>query len=157
MLKVNMLFIGVLNKMSWDIKYISKKTGLTGLEAKNIASKLKKKNIDVYSIDWETIGQDLYGHGRKTAGVKKKLKSMYGISLGVNESGIGHQMNKYASMSRDKVLQRVSQRNDQRTMKALIIDKNMKAKHTFSISNERGVEKWLKNPNRYDLKGIDDI
>jgi len=143
--------------MNWDIKYISKKTGLTGVEAKNIASKLKKKNIDVYSIDWETIGQDLYGHGRKTVGVKKKLESMYGIGLGVNESGIGHMMDKYNSMSRDRILERIHQRNDGRTRRALMIDMSKNAKHVFSVDDERGVKKWMKNPNRYDLEGIDDI
>jgi len=46
-------------------KFISKKTGLTGVEAKNIANKLAKQNIDYQVIDWETIGSDLYGHGHR--------------------------------------------------------------------------------------------
>ena len=50
---------------AYGIKVIASKTGLTGAEARNIANKLRDQGIDYQVIDWETIGGDLYGHGKR--------------------------------------------------------------------------------------------
>ena len=52
-------------------KHIAKMTGLKGVEAGHIAKQLDKQGLDYQSFDWQTIGGDLYGHGKRTKGVMR--------------------------------------------------------------------------------------
>jgi hypothetical protein len=131
---------------SETLRYISKHTGLTGIESKNLYHKMEKKNIDFQTIDWETVGQDMYGHGHRTKGAKNVIRGMYGISFDEHED-----------QSQEYLEREVHQRQSRRTPRSLHIDNLVNAKHVFKITNPKGVAKWLKNPNRFDIKGIDDI
>jgi len=139
--------------MSYDYgaKIISKHTGLTGIESKNIAKALKRKNIDYQNVDWETIGGDMYGHGSRTGGVKHHLSKMYGIDLMKNIPGKYEAQREHMSLSD---LMRIS---ENRSRKSIRMDLNRKAKGTFKHTNKKGVKKWKKHPNRYDIIGIDDV
>ena len=141
--------------MNYDYgrKYISKKTGLTGIESMNIARSLSKKQIDFQTVDWETIGQDMYGHGKRTGGVKHHLKEMYGISL---DDPIT-QLPKYKQQAREYDMMELRTIFDSRSKRSKMIDLHINAKRTFKHTNKKGVEKWRKNPNQYDIIGIDDI
>lgn len=74
------------------LKRIAKETGLTGAEAKNIFQEFQKRALDVEAIDWETIGQDLYGHGSRTGGVKHHLAMKSGVKTRRLELGGGSGM-----------------------------------------------------------------
>jgi len=78
--------------MSYDygLKEISKATGLTGIEAKHIATSLKKQNIGFDVVDWKTLGEESRDFGDRTKVVKQKLGQMYGISTGIVKSDIGN-------------------------------------------------------------------
>jgi len=144
--------------MNYDygIKYISKHTGLTGIEASNIVKDLRKQDLDYDLFDWETIGADLYGHGKRSKGVKSKLKSMYGISLGIPVSNIKTEIKKYSDIEVSDVMSNLMEIHSRRKPHARMIDLNLRAKKTFKPTNKIGVELWKKNPNRYDIIGIDD-
>jgi len=138
--------------MSYDygLKKISKYTGLTGIEAKNIATAFKRKNIDVETVDWETIGGDMYGHGSRVGGVKHHLKNMYGIDLSQSNTS------KYKGQMEHASLQSLMNIHERRGRKSIRMDLKRKAKGTFKHTNAKGVKKWKKHPNRYDIIGIDD-
>ena len=132
------------------LKKISKHTGLTGIEAKNIASAFKKRNIDVEVVDWKTIGGDLYGHGKRVGGVKHHLRHMYGIDLSQPKTS------KYEGQREHASLQSLMNIHESRSRKSIRMDLRRKAKGTFKHTNIKGVKKWKKHPNRYDIIGVDD-
>ena len=134
-------------------KFISKKTGLTGIEAKNIANKLAKQNIDYQVIDWETIGSNLYGHGHRTGGVKHHLKNMYGITL----ENKGEYEKEFRIKQKHNSLDELMSFFDRRTKKQKMMDLSINAKKVFKPTNQRGIKLWKKSPNQYDVEGIDDI
>lgn len=139
--------------MSYDYgrKHISKHTGLTGLEAGNIAKRLDRMGLDYQSFDWKTIGEDSRDYGSRSKSVKNKLTKMYGV-------GFGNPMEeKYTNMSKDMILSELNEINERRTSKAIEMDLNRKAKHTYKPTNKKGVRKWKKHPNRYDIIGVDDL
>ena len=139
--------------MSYDygLKKISKHTGLTGIEAKNIASAFKTKNIDVETVDWETIGGDLYGHGSRTGGVKHHLSEMYGIDLSTPQTS------KYEWQQEHASLGELMQISENRSRASIRMDLRRQAKGTFKHTDKKGVKLWKKYPNRYDIIGIDDV
>jgi len=155
--------------MSYDYgsKLISKMTGLTGIESKQIAKAFKQKDIGYDVVDWETVGQDLYGHGSRLGGVKHHLRTSYGIELDPYRG-----MDKYFDMAtlRIKPGKRRHRINitdkgtslwglrvfySKRTPKQRAVDNRIRAKKRFKHTNRKGVEKWLKHPNRYDILGVD--
>ncbi len=138
--------------MSYDygLKKIAKHTGLTGVEAKNIASAFKSRNLDVETVDWETIGSDLYGHGKRVGGVKHHLREMYGIDLSMPTPG------KFGMQEKQASLGSLIQIHERRSRKSIRMDLNRSAKGTFKHTDEKGVKKWKKHPNRFDIIGVDD-
>lgn len=155
--------------MSYDYgrKFISKMTGLTGVESGLVAKQLKEMNVDYGIIDWETVGGDLYGHGSRLGGIKHHLKTGYGIDIDPYAG-----MDKYFDMSelrikpgRRKHRMTVTDRGaslwslrmfySKRTPRQRAIDNRIKAKKRFRHTNRAGIELWLKNPNRYDILGVD--
>jgi len=148
----------VVVNMSYDygLKKISKHTGLTGIEAKNIAQAFKTKNLDVETVDWETIGGDLYGHGSRVGGVKHHLKNMYAIDLSSSESSMGSDLQVFDAIYDDNIRNDLMGIHERRSKASRFMDINRKAKQTFKPSNKAGVKKWRKNPNRFDIIGIDD-
>jgi len=143
-------------KYDYGLKHISKMTGLTGVEAKNIAQQLKHKGIDYQVFDWKTIGEDLYGYGKRSSAVKQKLSSMYGISLETH-SNIKDERDKYNDMEIAGLMPALIRRNDRRRKIARRTDYSKGAKNTFKPTNKAGVAKWMKHPNRYDIIGVDDL
>ena len=133
-------------------KFISKKTGLTGIESMNIAKQLNKQNIDFQSIDWETIGHDLYGHGKRTGGVKHHLKQMYAITLDEPEDLVSE----YQGRANDLRIEGLMNIFESRSRRSKLMDLRIKAKHRFRPSDERGVKLWKKYPNQFDIIGVDD-
>ena len=127
-------------------KEISMHTGLTGVESKNIVNKLEKQGIDYQNFDWKTIGENMYGHGHRTGGLNKVMKGMYGMSL---EETTGDETEYLTGL--------VHNVQSHRTPNALRMDNNINAKHTFKMSNKKGVQRWLKAPNMYDIVDVDDI
>ena len=138
--------------MSYDygLKKISKFTGLTGIEAKNIATAFKTKNLDVETVDWETIGGDLYGHGSRAGGVKHHLSKMYGIDLSTPQTSKHEGQMEHASLSS---LMSIHERRSRASKR---MDLKRSAKGTFKHTDEKGVKIWKKYPNRFDIIGIDD-
>lgn len=63
---------------------ISKATGLTGVEAKHIAMKLKEMNVDPQTIDWAGAISDARDYGDRYNAVKKYLANYYGLNVDVN-------------------------------------------------------------------------
>lgn len=133
-------------------KYIARMTGLTGVEAGNVARKLEKKGIDYMTIDWKSIGENLYGHGKRTKGVKKQLAEMYGISISQSSSDVG----KWERMGKEYTLDELMRFHNRRGKRARMIDMSLRAKKTFKATNPVGVALWKRKPNRYDIEGIDD-
>ena len=138
--------------MSYDygLKNISKHTGLTGVESKNIAQALKTKNIDFQTVDWETIGGDLYGHGSRSKGVKHHLSKMYGIDLTMPSLG------KFEMQQEHAALGSLIQIHEGRSRLSKRMDLRRAAKGTFKHTDEHGVKLWKKYPNRFDIIGVDD-
>lgn len=137
-------------RYDYGLKKVSKHTGLTGIEAKNIVNEFKKRNIDVETVDWETIGSDLYGHGKRVGGVKHHLRHMYGIDLSQPNTS------RYEGQMEHASLQSLMNIHERRGRKSKRMDLRRKAKGTFKHTNIKGVKKWKKNPNRYDIIGVDD-
>ena len=127
-------------------KYISKHTGLTGVESRNLFRTMEKKGVDYQTIDFETVGQDMYGHGHRTKGAKDTILKMSGISLYEPEDN----SKQFSDME-------IHRRQGSRSPGSLKMDNRINAKHTYKTTNEKGVAKWLKKPNRFDLLGIDDM
>lgn len=139
-----------------EIKFVSKKTGLTGVESKTLLKQLERKGLDYQSFDWKTIGENLYGHGKKFSAVKKMLREMYGISISPKKMNIKTEIEKYSDMEVASLMPNLMKYNDRRRKKAKMVDWNLQAKTTFSPTNKIGVKKWKKHPNLYDIMGIDD-
>ena len=139
------------------LKKISKYTGLTGVEAKHIAQSLKKQDVDFETVDWKTIGEDMYGYGSRTGSVKEKLSSMYGISLDVSEKQIGVDMKMHDDVQEGFIIDNLMRIHERRSKKSRQMDYRRSAKGTFKSTDEKGVKKWKKHPNRYDIIGIDDM
>lgn len=137
-----------------DRKMIAKFTGLTGIEAKNIATQLERQGLDYMSFDWQTIGSDLYGHGKRVEGVKHHLREMYGISLQHEQNR--HEEERYNEFEVESLMPSLMEFNDRRKKKAKMMDWNINAKHTYKPSNKKGVARWRKHPNMFDIIGIDD-
>lgn len=140
----------------YEVKHISKTTGLTGIESKHIVNQLTRQGLDYQMFDWKTIGEDLYGYGKRTEGVKHKLRAMYGVSLETKERD-KHEISKYTDMEVSNLMPVLMNRNDRRKKKARIADYSKGAKETFKPTDKEGVEKWKKHPNKYDIEGIDDL
>ena len=135
----------------YGLKKIAKHTGLTGVEAKNIAQAFKAKALDIEVVDWETIGGDLYGHGSRTKGVKHHLSEMYGISLDQPEVA------RHESQAEHACLNELMNIFERRSKRSKQLDLSINAKQIFKHTDVEGVKLWKKDPNRYDIKGIDDI
>jgi len=132
------------------LKRIAKETGLTGVEAKNIFQEFQKRALDVEAIDWETIGQDMYGHGSRTGGVKHHLAEMYGISLVQPETAKHEAQQENMSMGE---LIRIFERRSKASKRT---DLRRSARGTFHHTDQAGVKLWKKHPNEYDILGVDD-
>ena len=134
----------------FGLRKISELTHVTGIEAKNISKALKKKGIDYQKIDWETIGSDLYGHGSRSGGVKHHLRHMYGIDISTPQTRKHEGQREHASLnSLVGIFERRSRLSKKR-------DLQINARRTFKHTNIAGVKLWKKNPNRYDIEGVDD-
>jgi len=138
-------------------KHISKYTGLTGVQSGHLLKALDKQNIDVQSIDWKTLGGDASDFGDRYKAVTKKLGTMHGISLKPRVSNVRHNISMYESMGAEHSLQDLRNIFDRRKPRSQEIDLRIVAKHTFKHTNSRGVKKWKKHPNHYDIKGVDDM
>ncbi len=126
-------------------KEISKRTGLTGVESGHIARDLERGGIDPQAIDWETIGQDLYGHGKGVGSVRRQVKSMYGVNLGMESD------DRYGDLDAQ-----VFAIQEARTPRARAIDDSRRARNVFHLSSRKGVKKWIEHPNLFDIEGVDD-
>lgn len=127
-------------------KEISKQTGLTGVEAQHLVRKMEQKGIDYQTFDWKTIGENMYGHGHRTGGLNAVMKGMYSMNL---EDITGEEQ--------EYLERQVHLVQSRRSPLALDMDNRINAKHRFKITNKRGVSKWLKAPNKYDIIGVDDL
>jgi hypothetical protein len=127
-------------------KEISHHTGLTGVEAGHLVHKMEKQGIDYQSFDWKTMGENMYGHGHRTGGLNKVMKGMYSMNLEENISDEHEFLEK-----------QVLHVQSHRSPLSLNMDNHINAKHVFKMSNHKGVKKWLKAPNMFDIVGIDDI
>lgn len=135
----------------YGLKKIAHHTGLTGIEAKNIARGLKARDVDYQTVDWQTIGSDLYGHGSRSKGVKHHLRHMYGIELSQPKTA------KYEGQRSHASLNELNMFFSRRSKRSKRMDLNINAKKRFKHTNVKGVKKWKKRPNQYDIIGVDDI
>ena len=110
----------------------------------------------IETVDWETIGQDLYGHGKRVGGVKHHLREMYGIDISIPESEIGHELHKYSDIEKQETIGSLMKIHESRSRASVRMDLRRSAKGTFEHTDIAGVEKWKKNPNRFDIIGVDD-
>lgn len=128
-------------------KDIARSCGLTGVEAGHIVKRLQKKGIDEQTIDWRTIGQDMYGKAHSVGNVEKQIHSMYNLDIG----NMSDQDSSYF------LQQEVHLRQSRRSPAQQSMDNRINARHRFKITNEKGVRKWLKHPNKYDILDVDDV
>lgn len=149
-----------------EIKFIAKKTGLTGVEAKNILKYMNSKNIDPYAVDWETIGQDLYGYGDRFKGVKDLLKRYYGleVSFAAELDEFQHQLdNTFFNQvfsggvipGEPPSLSSLRDHHKSRSRRSIAMDNAKKAVNVFAPTDVEGVVKWIKRPHQFDIRGID--
>lgn len=138
-------------------KQISKYTGLTGVQAGHILKAFDKQALDIQSVDWKTLGGDASDFGDRYNTVIKKLGSMYGISLKPRVSNLSNTMHRYNNMQQEEIMGSLMQWFERRSHQSKMVDLRKNAKHRYKPSNKRGVKKWKKHPNRYDIVGIDDI
>lgn len=143
--------------MSYDYgrKRISKAIGLTGVEAGHISRALKKQHLDPDAYDWEGALSDATDYGDRFEAVKQKLKDQYGLSLNTRDTAAD--VNEWEGRQNDMMVSDLMNIFERRSPRSKAIDLNRNAKQTFDPSDEIGVRKWKKHPNRYDIKGIDDI
>lgn len=134
-------------------KFISKHTGLTGVEAGHIARKLDAKGFDFEAFDWKTMGEDLYGHGHRTGGVKAQLRNKYGVVL----DDPGDDMAEMIGKEQDWFMGDLLRIHNNRSPRSIKMDLKRDALEQFDPTDMAGVEKWKKHPNRYDIIGIDSI
>lgn len=148
----------------YGAKTISKATGLSGVQAKHIAKGLKKQNIGFDVVDWKTLGGDARDFGDRSKAVWDKLENMYGISKPQTHSGIKHKIQKYGNMQEEIPVsvrleglqeEMCQARHLSRSKNAIAVDDRKKAKKRFKVTNIKGVKKWMKNPNKFDIIGID--
>ena len=144
--------------MSYDLgsKFISRHTGLSGVESKNIAKQLEHQGLDYQSFDWKTIGEDIYGHGKRVGGVKHHLKQMYGISLEPRIASVKHETERFSEMEASMIMPSLMEINSRRSPKSRMMDYSIGARRTFKPTSKRGVALWKKHPNRFDIIGVDD-
>ena len=148
----------------WDV-YISKKAGISGIQSKHIVSQLEKQNIDPAVIDWHTLGNESQDFGDRYNTIWRKLGMEYGVSKPQTSSSISLKEKRYESQreknpdmeafGNDFQFSLCMERHKSRTKKAIKMDNEIAAKHTYHISDKKGVKKWMKHPNMYDIIGID--
>lgn len=146
-----------MSKYDYGQKFISNMTGLTGVESKHIATQLKRKGLDYTVFDWKTIGEDTRDFGKRSSSVKKKLGSMYGVSIDDPLRNVGHERSRYSDMEVASLMPSLMELHERRSKRSKIMDYSKGAKHTYKPTNKKGVKKWRKNPNRYDIIGIDNL
>ena len=142
---------------------LAKKLGISGVEAKHIRDAFNQENLDIQSVDWKTVGEDSADFGDRYNTVWDKLGSMYGISKPQTHSELKHEIRKYEdrkpernpNIGIDIQQEMIHQVHFSRTPRARIVDESLPAEQVFKASNLEGVQKWMKNPNRYDIHGVD--
>lgn len=131
-------------------KEISKGVGLTGVESKNIARKLKESDIDPQAIDWEGAISDASDYGDRYGATVQKLKDYYGVDIGKEQSFSEHK-----KLENDRLMNELMRIFESRSRASKLMDLNIDAKSQFKPSNKPGVKLWKKYPNEYDIIGID--
>jgi len=152
------------NKYDYGVKRISHETGLSGVQSKHIAMGLKKQNIGFDVVDWKTIGEETKDFGDRHTTVWNKLGSMYGISKPETQTGIRNRIQRFESMQEEMPtdvresglqLEMCHAVHSARTRRSIAMDDRRVAINRFKTTNLPGVKKWMKNPNRYDIIGVD--
>jgi hypothetical protein len=150
--------------MSYDygISEISKHTKITGVKAKHIAKDLTEQGIDWMAIDWKTIGEDVSDYGDRYSAIWKKLGNMYGIGKSMTKGEYKGEIGRYTERiqtplftQKEIQLEMCLSRHLKRTPISIMLDDRRIAKHRFQPTFLKGVQIWMKNPERYDVIGID--
>ena len=150
--------------MSYDygLREIARHTGVTGVEAKNIARALHNQNIGYDVIDWKTLGEDSRDFGNRSGAVWNKLSSMYGVSKPSTIAGIKQDIGRFEESKMERPFDAIGFQYDlcnsihlKRSRKAILLDDNIRADNVFKITDLVGVQKWMKAPNRFDILGVD--
>ncbi len=146
----------------YGIGEISKFTGITGIAAKHIAKDLDKHNIDWMSIDWKTIGEDVKDFGDRYNAIWDKLRNMYGISKSMTGGAYKKHVGKFLEHKEIPVftqkeiqLEMCLDVHLRRSARSIMLDDKIAARIRFKPTNLKGVQLWMKNPNKYDIIGVD--
>jgi len=152
--------------MTQGMKRIARATGLSGVEAENIAKALAKKNIGYDVVDWKTLGEDSKDFGSRTDTVWNKLGSMYGISRPMSQQQMRHEEEKAGQYHQEENIRKQRKWDDfqfeilfdhhsKRSPRSQAMDENIQARKICKINDLKCVQKWMKHPELYDIEGID--
>jgi len=142
--------------MSYDygIKEISKWTGLTGVQSKHVVRELGKRGIAYDLIDWKAVGESARDYGDRYSATFNKIQEMYGIQRKPREYKRLPSRSPLPQLTGIQ-MEMCNIRQAKRSFKAQLVDQHKPARRTFNITNKKGVKLWMKNPNRFDIRGID--
>lgn len=110
------------------------------------------KDMDLQKIDWGVSYGNIRGQIeellQKRGGRDSKFEDQKDRE---RESGVDRQRKHEQSINKEIAEQRHKRRPDYNQF----IDETKNAQKTFSHATEKAVRKWSRNPNKYDLKGVD--
>jgi len=142
---------------------LSKRLGISGIEARHIENAFNKSNIDIEVVDWKTVGEEAGDFGDSYGTIWDKLGKEYGISKPITNQKLNQDIHKYDNKRRQQRPAHTEglqeelclDRHLSRSRQARVVDEHTAAENIYKASNLEGVKKWMKNPNRYDIHGID--
>lgn len=148
-------------------KYISKYAGISGVKAGHIVKQIESQGLDPASFDWLTIGSESKDYGDQYSTIWKKLGAEYGVTKPDTIQSIDFSEKSYLrslerdddeiALGNDLQFEICMNRHKRRTRNARAIDERIHAKNTFQMNDTKGVQLWMKQPNMYDIIGIDNF
>jgi hypothetical protein len=128
-------------------KEIARAWGLTGIQAGHLADKLERKGYDYQSFDFGGTTGEVKDYGKGHAryqGAKKFLKDNYGVLLDDPWDRLPIQD-----------IDELQWNFNQRSPRSIAADQRRVARKTYKPKNKKGVDRWWKHMNRYDIEGVD--
>ncbi len=105
---------------------------------RNLEKVIKSAGVDPDQVDLYALYDDTLTYSENKENILSQI----------------HLSNEVQSMRAENV-QAVGEVQSGRSEMALDADISKKARKTYKISNSKGVDSWLKNPNRIDIEDID--
>jgi len=143
---------------------LAKRLGISGVKGQHIEKAFHDMNLDPEVVDWKTLGEEAADYGDNYGAIWDKLENEYGISKPQTWGQMNMDIDRYEEQDSDEAREhQLGRRNSNmcfdrhfaRSPRARAIDESLPAKKVFEPTNQEGVDKWMKEPNRFDIHGID--